>query len=312
MSGKSKAKSFFIPFILVIAIGFLVVGGYLYYNHLQIQAREAEAAETAAQEEKQEATPSDTTAPVIEGAEDLTAYVGDSISYKANVTVTDDTDPNPQLTVDNSQVNVTEAGSYTVTYTATDASGNSVSQDITLTLEEKPEGYVDPELIYEEAQPIYDSIITDDMTDMEKAFAIYKWVRGNIGYSGSSDKSHWTAGAYEAFTKRTGDCFTYFAAAKALYNMAGIDNVDVEKKQPASSRHYWSLINIGNGWYHVDCTPFKGGDDDFFMLTDEELAAYDASHWNAHPFESDLYPDRATESVQYMVDYSAGVLNDQQ
>jgi hypothetical protein len=46
------------------------------------------------------------------------------------------------------------------------------------------------------------------------------------------------------------------------------------------------------------------------MVTDEELEAYSSAHQNSHIFDPDLYPERATASLQYMVDYDNGVLND--
>ena len=60
------------------------------------------------------------------------------------------------------------------------------------------------------------------MTDMEKAFAIYRWTKINIGYTGTSNKDSWTIGAYQAFTKKSGDCFNYYAAAKAMLDVCGI------------------------------------------------------------------------------------------
>lgn len=250
----------------------------------------------------------DTQAPVIEGAADIEAFVGDSISYKADITVTDDYDESPSLEVDNSQVDLSKAGVYDVTYTATDEAGNSSSVTVTLTLTDKPEGYVDPDVVYALAQEVYDKIIDDSMTDMQKAFAIYCWVKSNISYTGDSDKSSWTLGAYEAFTNLAGDCYNYFAAAKALYNLAGIENIDIVKSDTSHSSHFWSIINLGDGWYHVDCTPRKGDGDNFFMVTDEELEAYSVQHNNSHIFDSGLYPARATESIQDKIDYDNKVL----
>lgn len=254
----------------------------------------------------------DDSAPVMTGVADKQVFLGDTISYKEDVAVTDDWDDSPELIIDNSQVDISQVGEYPVTYTAKDAAGNSASETITLTISEKPANYHEPEEVYALAQPVYDSIITDDMSDMAKAYAIYKWVKGNIGYSGTSDKSCWTNGAYEAFTTHSGDCYTYFAAAKCLYNMAGIDNVDVikEKPYPTSSSHFWSIINLGDGWYHVDCTRFSGGEDYMFMLTDDELAAYDSAHWRAHPYDATAYPARSTVSVQDKINYVAGTLNE--
>ena len=246
--------------------------------------------------------------PVIEGAVDLEFYVGDSITYKAGITVTDDQTANPKLVVDNSQVDTSTAGTYPVTYTATDNAGNSTSVTVRLTLVDKPENYVEPEVVYQLAQEILDEITDDTMTDMEVAFAIYKWTSTHIAYTGTSDKASWTGAAYQAFTERLGDCYNYFAAAKALYEVAGIDNIDVVKSDTSHSSHYWSLINLGSGWYHVDCTPRRNVGY-FFMNTDEELEAYSVQNNNSHIFDGSAYPERATESVQDLVDYKNGKVN---
>ena len=243
--------------------------------------------------------------PVIEGAKDMEYFLGESIAYKSGITVTDDETANPKLTVDNSQVDTATAGTYPVTYTATDDAGNTASVTVNLTLKEKPKGYVDEETVYDLARKVLKDITNDSMTDMEVAFAIYKWTSTKIAYTGSSDKSSWTKGAYQAFTQRSGDCFNYFAAAKALYDVAGIENVDVVKSDTSHSSHFWSLINLGNGWYHVDCTPRRNVGY-FFMNTDAELEAYSKKNKNSHIFDTDAYPERATESVQELVDYKNG------
>ena len=246
----------------------------------------------------------DTTAPVIEGAKDIKAFVGGSIAYRDGVTVTDDADPDPTLTIDNSAVNINAAGTYPATYTATDAVGNSSSVTVTVTVGQKPANYVEEEQVYEAAQEIYDQIVKPGMTDMEKAYAIYHWVKDYIYYVDQSSHEYWTVAAYQAFTEKAGDCFTYYAAAKAMLNMAGIQNTDVEKSDISHSRHYWLLINLGYGWYHYDACPRVGpGDDNFFMLTDAELAQYSNAHGGTHVFDPTLYPERATESVQSKVDY---------
>ena len=246
----------------------------------------------------------DAVAPVIEGAKDIDAFLGESIAYRDGVTVTDDADPEPTLTIDSSGVNVNAAGVYTATYTATDAAGNSSSAAITVTLREKPEGYVDEQTVYAVAQEYYDAIIDEDMTDMEKAYAIYLWVKGYIDYWDNDNYEYWTMAAYQAFTRGGGDCYNYFAAAKALLNMAGIENIEVDKSDISHSRHYWLLVNLGYGWYHLDPTPRLGSAPDrAFMLTDAELDAYSMAHGNSNVFDPTLYPDRATRSVQEYVDY---------
>ena len=71
-------------------------------------------------------------------------------------------------------------------------------------------------------------------------------------------------------------------------------NLDVVKSDTSHSSHYWSLIDVGDGWYHFDTTPRYGGGE-FFLLTDAELEAYSVAHNNSHIFDKSLYPATPTE-----------------
>ena len=163
------------------------------------------------------------------------------------------------------------------------------------------------EELYRMAQDVYDEIINDSMTQMQKAYAIYDWARTNIHYSGDEPITTWEDAAFYAFKYGEGDCYNFFSATKILLKMAGIDNIDVVKSDRSQSSHFWSLINLGDGWYHFDCTPRSTGGH-FFMLTDVELEAYSLANGNSHVFAHDRYPERATQSVQHLVDYEAGII----
>ena len=65
----------------------------------------------------------DKEAPVIDGVAPLTGFIGDPISYKSEITVTDNCDPGVELEVDNSEVIPDQAGTYAVRYSATDRAG---------------------------------------------------------------------------------------------------------------------------------------------------------------------------------------------
>lgn len=69
----------------------------------------------------------DITPPKISGIKNISITVGDKFDPLKGVTVTDDYDHNPKLTVDDSDLNTKTAGKYTVIYTATDKSGNKTS-----------------------------------------------------------------------------------------------------------------------------------------------------------------------------------------
>ncbi|HIX62915.1 MAG TPA: polysaccharide deacetylase family protein, partial [Candidatus Mediterraneibacter colneyensis] len=66
----------------------------------------------------------DTTAPVLEGIGDVEVLQGQTCDFSQNVTVKDDLDPAPQFSVDSEQVDFTVPGTYEVTYTVRDRSGN--------------------------------------------------------------------------------------------------------------------------------------------------------------------------------------------
>ncbi len=238
----------------------------------------------------------DTEAPVIDGVAPLTGFIGEPISYKSTITVTDNCTKNREVAVDNSQVDTKTEGTYDVFYSAVDHAGNETEASTTITIKEKPENYVTPEEALKEADEVLKEITTKDMTLKEKARAIYNWARTEIGYVNTSDKDSWTNGAHQGFTEKSGDCFVYFAASKALLTEAGIPNLDVVKSDTSESSHYWSLIDCGDGWYHFDTTPRYGGGDDFFMKTDDEILKYSRNHGNSHIFDQSLYPATPTEA----------------
>lgn len=238
----------------------------------------------------------DHTAPVIEGAEDKEYFIGDSIMYREGVTVTDDYDPDPVLTIDTSAVDPDTDGVYPVVYTATDEVGNVSTVTVEITMRTMPEGYVDPEIVYGLAQEVLDEITEPDMTDVEKAFRIFNWARWNIHYVGYSTKTDWTAGAYEGFTTLQGDCFTYYACCKALLDVAGIENCCVERYPATNSMHFWNLVNL-DGWYHCDASPSFEHSGFWFMRTDDELDY-------SHQFDDTDLPERETESVQDRLDFT--------
>lgn len=239
--------------------------------------------------------------PVINGAEDQTVTVGGTIAYKKGITVTDNIDTEVTLEVDSSQVNLQEPGIYTVTYTATDSAGNTATATAQITVEEKKAALTGQEAeLAELAAQVLDSITNSSMTKKEIALAIYGWCNTRITYTNSSDKSDWVAEAVNGLKIHAGDCFTYFSVAKALLTQADIPNIDVLKSDTSHSSHFWSLVDVGEGWYHFDTTPRKGEGDYFFLVTDEQLEAYSQSHSNSHIFDHSRYPATPTRIVTEM------------
>ena len=235
----------------------------------------------------------DQEAPVISGAEDILVYQGDAVSYRSGITVTDNKDESPRLTVDNSAVDLSTPGTYTLVYVATDASGNESRVEVPVSVREKQPHYVDLEVIYEEVDDLLKDIVTDDMTKREQVIAIYDWMYEYLWYSDSSDKSDYLQGAYVMMMDRSGDCFNYFALSKLMFERLDIDNIDVRKVKnyEGDADHFWSLVSVDGGetWYHFDATPRIGGGD-FCLITDEALDEYSVNHKNSHNRDKSLYP----------------------
>ncbi len=228
----------------------------------------------------------DTVAPEFQGVSDKVVYIGDSISYKKGVTVTDNKDKDLSFSVDSSKVNLKKEGTYTVTYTAKDTAGNKASKKINVQVKKF---VVSEDMVNKLCDDVLEKIKKSNMTNREVAYAIYTWIKKHISYSGDSDKSDWQAEAYRGMTNGSGDCFTYFAVAQALLTRAGIDNMEVNRVG-GRTRHYWNLINCGDGWYHFDSCPNKDHKESF-MLTDKQVEELTKKRGNNYyNFDKSLYP----------------------
>jgi len=236
----------------------------------------------------------DTQAPEIQGVRDLFAYQGETVSYRSGVTVVDDSDASPELTVDASGVDLSRVGDYTVTYRASDDAGNTSSITANVTVLLREEGFVDLETIYKSADATLGVILTEDMDIREQVEAIYKWSWKSCRYSGHSDRTDWRQTAYTMLTTGTGDCYGFFAVTKLLFERLGIPNIDVEKvrNHDDDSDHFWSLVSVDGGetYYHFDATPRLGQIQNFCLVTDAVIDRYSAAHQGSHNRDETLYP----------------------
>ena len=66
----------------------------------------------------------DITPPVVQGADNVEVLQGRTMDFSEGVTVTDDMDPDPSFSVNSDQVDFATPGTYEVTYTTKDRSGN--------------------------------------------------------------------------------------------------------------------------------------------------------------------------------------------
>ena len=301
MSGRHKKKVKvsltplgYITLLAIVSIIAVAVVALLCNNSFHLPSAVSSSDVSSASE------PKDTVAPVIEGVTDFTVFEGSTISYRKGLTVTDDTDKNPTLTIDSSKVDINTPGTYEVFFTVTDAAGNKTTAKANVTVNKKPADYVDPEVIYEAVDKKLATLVNDNMSTRDKAKAIYNWAKRNIPYKSTSDKSDYMMEAYRVLKGNGTDCFGYFAVTKLMFERLGIPNIDVKKVKnyEGDSNHYWSLISLDGGetYYHFDATPRRAGGE-FFMLTDAELDEYSNAHKKCHNRDKSLYP--ATPEVPY-------------
>lgn len=227
----------------------------------------------------------DTEPPKLYGVKDRYCYIGQPVAYFAEVFAVDNCDEEVTIEVNNSGVNIHQAGEYTVTYTATDSSGNSTQLSCKFTFVEET---VSDEELDAVVQSVFSSILTDDMSLGQKAHAVFKYVNRHVKYSGGSNKADWKYEAYRGITTGRGDCFTYFATAKYLLEEIGAQTISVERSGGnKTTRHYWLLVNLGSGWYHFDAISVGPVDYDCFMRTDKEILSRGRNFWS---FDRSLYP----------------------
>lgn len=231
----------------------------------------------------------DTEPPVIKGARDMTVYIGDSISYRSNVSVSDNCKEGLELNVDSSAVNLKAAGTYPVTYKAADYAGNTATVTVNVTV--KVRTYTE-EQIYALADGVLSKIITDNMSKKDKAYEIFKYVKAHVAYTDSSEKDNWLKAAYNGLVYGRGDCYVYASVSKALLTRAGIANMDIERIPSGDTLHYWNLVDIGDGWgwYHFDTCPRRPDYPKIFLWTDSQITEYSNSHYNSHNYDRSRYP----------------------
>lgn len=253
----------------------------------------------------------DTTPPTIEGAEDITVYVGESVAYRKNITVTDNAgDEGVTLTVDSTAVNTAAEGAYTVIYTATDKAGNTISATASVYVKTQN---VNESLLFDQVSRVCDEILTAGMSNEDKLRAVYDYIQTNISYVNHSDKTDWVGEAYNGlFVTGTGDCFTYFAAAKAFLIHLDIQFIELQRAPGLTDEtHFWMLVNISDTpgvrtWYHYDATRLRAEyNHSGCLLTDRQAQAYNKvrPHFYTHntdcPATSDIIITETPELEAY-------------
>lgn len=175
--------------------------------------------------------------PEIKGAsKELTMEKNAPPDFLKGVYAADDIDKNVEIAVDTSGLDVSKAGTYFITYSAVDSSGN------TGTLKRKVIVQPDDDDAMAMVKEIADTLPDDPE-------AIRDWVRDNIAYN-----SNWGGDnpVWYGLSTRTGNCFVHANTLKAFLDYKGYETQLIWVKNES---HYWLIIKLPEGWRHIDSTP---------------------------------------------------------
>ena len=257
----------------------------------------------------------DRSAPTIEGVHDMEITKENQyLDLLEGVVAYDDYDLEPVIRVNDATVNYKKSGDYEISYSAMDKAGNVtvVTAMLTIKLPDADKKVTDSgnsntgsgsssssSSSSDDSDPAYglaENVMSGlwRSSDVETARAIFNWVHSHISYQSISTYMTYEEAAYRGFTKKSGDCYVYFACAKMLLDCAGIPNMMVERFPVYTNGHYWNLVYLDGEWYHCDATVFRDHPSMYFMCTDDEI---DDSH---HSFNGALYPERAGGSSEYL------------
>ena len=239
--------------------------------------------------------------PVFSGLSDLKVTKGSTADYKKGVTAKDDKDGDVEFTVDSSSVNTDKAGTYNITYTATDKSGNTTTQNRKVIVSEKTtssgtgssstsNSSSSSSDVYAKADEFIAKATSGVSGTSNKIIAIKNYLRNNIKYShryNASNTGSVNNAAMKAFTAYEGDCYIHAAAAQVMFTRIGVQSIIVNA---LDYTHYWNMVYINGGWKHVDPTPgWAYADVDFMndakrLETLRRISGYEYRDWDRSKF----------------------------
>ena len=210
----------------------------------------------------------DTAGPGFYGVTEITINKNQTPDYLKGVYAYDAKDGVVAFTHNANNVDITKAGTYYVTYSATDLSGNTSTYRRKVTV--KHDASDTAELVRS---------IAASLPDDPKQIRDY--VRKSIVYSydwGGEDP------VWFGFTNKYGNCYVHALCLQAILTEKGYTTQLI---WVTDKSHYWLIIETEDGWRHIDATPGTSHTKYFELMTDkmrkETLSGrdWDRSQWPA-------------------------------
>jgi len=208
--------------------------------------------------------------PVIYGLREIHVGRGSTVAFRQGITV-QHSSGQAVLEVDSSAVDVNTPGTYEVVFIARTPAGQESRATAQVVVSAATQ-----EQALALIQPILDQRLRPGMTQAEQARELFEWVRWNITYANVGEHGDLIETVVQGMTRRRGDCYTFYAILRFMYEQIGVPVVTMRRYPVVTARHVWMLIDLGDGWHHVDATPYlfdlpNGG----FMFTATQAENFD-------------------------------------
>ncbi len=202
------------------------------------------------------------------------------------------------------------------------------------------------EIVYDFARDVLRTIITDDMTEVDKAHAIYDFIMWRVRYdytllneitddsSLMKYASFYLEGVFNGVSNTTytgaytyGVCDSMAKAYSLMCNIEGIPCLRIVGTAKGEG-HAWNKIKIAGNWYNVDCTwgdmvveEREVASHVYFMLTDAQIldanSSGQANQRAEQPYanypkavtEYDFYSTLTAEYENAVIDFHVDVNN---
>jgi hypothetical protein len=160
--------------------------------------------------------------------------------------------------------------------------------------------YGDDEELDAMVDEIFAEIITDDMTGVQKLYAVYDWMMEHLRYrykavyfNDISDEV--VTLAKQALDDRAGSCYHYAALSQYMLDRLGYQVLIVHAQCTAVgggyTEHFWNMVAYEGQWYHWDVEVDQAKHREYFLAVSSQLK--NKSHkWNASTI-----PQSATTSI---------------
>ena len=149
-----------------------------------------------------------------------------------------------------------------------------------------------------QAEKVVSQVVSDDMTDIEKAKAIHDWLCKNTTYDPGPMNSRKNHSDASVFMNDNTVCEGYARIYNIMLHKAGVESCYV-----VSDDHAWDIVKLGGHYFHIDVTWDDRNSNeisyDWFMKSDAEMQKAGGSHakWKTdipsslHEFQKTALPE---------------------